>query len=80
MDEAFIEAFPVNCCVIHINLHNTLHHITENTEHTTQKSGQGIAKTEGHPPIGICTKRTSESGLFLIIGNDLDLEIARIPI
>ena len=53
---AFIDAPSIDCNIIHVDLHNALHQITEETEHASLKCGKGIAQAEGHPPVGICTE------------------------
>ena len=65
--QTFFKITSIYCDVIHVYLHYTLHHIAEHTEHTSLKSGWGVAKAKMHPPISIRAKWTSESGLFLIL-------------
>ena len=76
MDEAFVKAFPVDCDIIHVNLHNAFYRITENTEHTSLECGRGITQAEGHPPVGICAKRAGEGSLVLIVCRNFNLEVA----
>ena len=76
MDEAFVKAFPVDCDIIHVNLHNAFYHIIENTEHTSLECGRDITQAEGHPPVGICAKRAGEGSLVLIVYSKFNMEVA----
>jgi hypothetical protein len=40
--------------------------VTKDTHHTPLKSGWWITQAKGHSSISIGTKRTSESGFFLV--------------
>ena len=76
MDEAFVKAFPVDCVIIHVNLHNVFYHIIENTEHTSMECGRGITQAEGHPPVGISAKRAGKGSFVLIVCSNFNLEVA----
>ena len=76
MDETFIKVFPLNCDIIHVNLHNTFYQITENTEHTSLECGRGITQAERHPPVGICANMVGEGSLVPIVCNNFNLEVA----
>ena len=80
VDQAFLEAPSINRNIIHIDLHNALHQITEDTEHASLECAKGITQAEGHPPVGICAKWAGESGLLLVFYSNLNLEVARIAI
>ena len=67
ISQTFFKIASIYSDVIHVYFHYALHHIAEHAKHTSLKSGWGVAKTKRHPPISICTKWTSESGLFLIL-------------
>ena len=43
VDQAFFKTTPIYCDVIHVDLHNSLHQITENTKHASLECGRGIA-------------------------------------
>ena len=76
VDQAFFKAPSINCNIIHVDLHNALHQITEDVEHASLECGRGITQAEGHPPVGICAKWAGEGGLLLIFYSNLNLEIA----
>ena len=76
MDEAFVKAFPVDCDIIHVNLHNAFHQIIENTEHTSLECGRGITQAERHPYVGICAKKAGDGSFVLIVCNNFNLEVA----
>ena len=76
VDQAFFKAPSINCDIIHVDLHNALHQVTEDAEHASLECGRGITQAERHPPIGICAKWAGEGGLLLIFYSNLNLEIA----
>ena len=76
VDQAFFKAPSINCNIIHVDLHNMLHQITEDAEHSSLECDKGITQAEGHPHVGICAKWAGEGGLLLIFYSNLNLEIA----
>ena len=76
VDQAFFEAPSINCNIIHVDFHNALHQITEDTEHASLECGRGITQAKGHPPVGICAKWVGEGGLLLVFCNNLNMEVA----
>ena len=76
MDKTFVKVFPVDCNIIHVNLHNVFYQITENTKNTSLECGRGITQAERHPPVGICAKRAGEGSFVLIVCSNFNLEVA----
>ena len=76
VDQAFFEASSINCNIIHVDFHNALHQITEDTEHASLECGKGITHAKEHPPVGICAKWAGESGLLLVFYSNLNLKVA----
>ena len=66
----------IDCNVIHVNLHNALYHVTENTKHTSLKCGRGITQAKGHSSVCICAKWACEGGLFLVFYSNFNLNVS----
>ena len=47
VDQAFFKAPSINCNIIHVDLHNALHQITEDAKHASLECGRGITQAEG---------------------------------
>ena len=80
VDQAFFKTTPIYSDVIHVDLHNTLHQITENTKHASLECDRGITYAEGHPSVSISPKWTGESGIFLVLCSNFNLEVPRVAI
>ena len=76
VDQEFFKNIPIYSDVIHVDLHNVLHHVTKNTELASLECGRGIALTEGHSSISISPKWTGEGSLLLVFCRDLYLKVA----
>ena len=74
-DQAFFKTPSIYCNVIHVDLHNALCQITEDTKHASLECGRVVTLAEGHPPVSMSPKWTGESGLFLVLCSNFDLEV-----
>ena len=75
VDQAFFEAPSIKSNIIHVDLHNALQQITEDTEHASLECGMCITQSEWHPPVGICAKWAGEGGCLLVFYSNLNLEV-----
>ena len=52
----------------------------ENCYHAALEGSRCVAQPKRHTPVGECTERTGERGLFLVLRSDRNLKITREPV
>ena len=74
--QAILKNIPIYGDIIHIHLHNALHHIAKNAEHKPLESGRCFVEAKGHLLVGISAKWASEGGLLLVLYSNLYLKVS----
>ena len=74
-----LQAIIIGCSknreVIHENFNTFLHHVRKYCHHAPLKCGRCVAQPEWHSSICKCAIGTSEGGLFLVFGINMDLVV-----